>query len=846
MNKFNYKTFLIGYIFFCVTMLFSKDNLNEHFKVLGDQSFNNGNYVQAIKYFIPYKKSTSIPLMKFYASEYLLKSYLKLQEIKKAERELKFMKKFKNLDKENDIKFFTAELLLRNKEYEKAINLYDEVIDSLDANDELFFQTLSHLGNTYITLQRWTSAILTFKKLYNNGANSTHEISASKKIIFAHIMNKEFKDASTLLKEIPQNITKTDLIEYKLLRICLLIKQEIEIPKAETLYLDIKGSINNNLHLTYITALEFSKYFKKQKNIEKSIAYLVDVYNFIPTKIEKRTVLLKIVKEFIDIKQHSKAIEKIKMYLAIQKDEQMKLQMARLYFKIKDFKNSLKIYKELSNSKKISTSLRITIVYEVSSIYERMKEYDNAEQQLHKLLPKLNNINQIGDVLYKISNLYYTQKKFLRAERDLQLIDSKYKNMEKVLSRIINIQILTENYEKGLVSIKEFLNKFPKSTQVQDFLFQHAFLLYKLNKINETQQELLSLLEKYPKHKYAPQSLLVLGEITYNANNYDKALELFAKLAKTYPESVEAPNALYKKLLINSMLAKDKVAMENASILVKKYPKSKYAQNAFFRMSDYFYNKNLPTNAINALRNIVLSYKKKTMSQNDIDIIGKAMFEIAYIKKEKINYDEALYEIEKFENLYTKSSSYADVMFLKGNILYNKGNYEESILAYKNALERKPDETFKIKCKNSIALSSYSHSFQANGEDIKKQYLNEAIKQYSEILKMQRCPIQIKIKNLYMLGKIHSIIKDLQKATEYYNQANDEYLLNLSTKGPRVDLSWFVKSVNALIEIYNQDENIENIKKIIKCHKLLIKMKIGSIENHNIQIKKLKEKISLK
>ncbi len=843
MNKLSVKISVILVIFFiAITIFADKNNLIEKFKSLGEQSFKNGDYSQAKKYFWSYKDRVKDSNSKFYASKYLVEIYLKLQDITATKEELNFIIEHQQKDNKIIIKYFKAEILRLEEEYEKAINLYDEVIDTLKPDDELFFKAIHNLGNTYIKLQRWSSAILTFQKLYNNAIEPTHEILASKKIIFARIINKEFDKAKLLLNEIPKTATKMDLIEYKLLRILFSLKTGIEIEKSEISFQTI---ISNNkfifLNLTYTIAIEFSQYFKNKKNIDKSIKYLVNAYNLTTIQKEKK----QIINEFVAMTKYKKFIKTIKKYLTLYRNDfSMKLQLARLYYEIKDTTNALEIYQELAIEKKISKDLRITVAYESSAIYETMGDYENAEKQLLNAISGLSDINKQGDILYTISNLYYNQKKFDKAEQNLKEIDSKYNDMENVLKRIVDIQILMKKNSNAILTIEQYLKQFPKGKYCQDLLFHHALILYRIKKINEAQTELKSAIKEYPEHKYAPQALFVLGEISFSLDDYQIAIQNFSEIAQTYPKSKEAPNALYRNLLINCMLGENNNAMKAAKLLVQTYPKSLFAHNALFRMSDYFYNKNLPSSAIKALREVILNYKKKTMSQNDIDIIGKAMFEIAYIKEEKINADEALYEIEKFENEYIKSSSFADIMFLKGNILAERLEYQESILAYKSALQRKPDETFKIKCKEAIATSFYASSFQEKDEKSRTQYLKDAIQYRSEILSIETVSTQVKIKNLFKLGKIYEILQDFEKAKEYYKHSKDEYLLNLKT-GMNVNIIWLSKSIYALINIYYKNEN-ENIKEIVKCYNLLIQMELGNETNHNIQINKLNEKYSLK
>ena len=107
----------------------------------------------------------------------------------------------------------------------------------------------------------------------------------------------------------------------------------------------------------------------------------------------------------------------------------------------------------------------------------------------------------------------------------------------KAMINLYNIDITEANYHNALLIINKILN----IKQIENVHKDKAFILYKLNRIEESKNICLFYLKKNNKDLVA---LNIIGQCLFNEQNYDQAIKIFKNILQVEPKNLSALNSL--------------------------------------------------------------------------------------------------------------------------------------------------------------------------------------------------------------------------------------------------------------------------------------------------------------
>lgn len=135
---------------------------------------------------------------------------------------------------------------------------------------------------------------------------------------------------------------------------------------------------------------------------------------------------------------------------------------------------------------------------------------------------------------------------------------------EKELLEIGQTSLFNCDYNNALEVHKQFEQKYPKSSRVDEAIFWTAYSLKELKLYKEAISKYEQLVNNHPKSKWTPDAEYNIAAIyETNLKDYNKAIELYDKISAKYPDSDLNQKSLYRNAQIQERQNDYKNACDN-------------------------------------------------------------------------------------------------------------------------------------------------------------------------------------------------------------------------------------------------------------------------------------------
>ena len=171
-------------------------------------------------------------------------------------------------------------------------------------------------------------------------------------------------------------------------------------------------------------------------------------------------------------------------------------------------------------------------------INKLLKEFENGNKlKSYKELQKIFRKNKNNNLLrYNLAVIQQNLNLNEEAKINYKYL-IKVENNIKAMINLYNIDITEANYHNALLIINKILN----IKQIENVHKDKAFILYKLNRIEESKNICLFYLKKNNKDLVA---LNIIGQCLFNEQNYDQAIKIFKNILQVEPKNLSALNSL--------------------------------------------------------------------------------------------------------------------------------------------------------------------------------------------------------------------------------------------------------------------------------------------------------------
>lgn len=586
-----------------------KTNYNDKINytlILGKKGNSKKKYNKAQKILRNLIKDSNAPKKARASSLYHLgKLYSNHKKFKKASKLFnKVIKKYPDTKYKYYAKLGNADIKLNKKEFKKAKNEYQRLINNSKTPDFIVLNSLNSLANIYKQKNEFAKAAEYYGKII-----SRFKDTATGKQAILNRFNSllKAKKYPKLISEVNNHIessTKSDSLQLQLIKGYAYKKQNFFSHAYSIFRRVFKNSKNRKyIKISFVQAVDCLIKMKELKKA-KALVIAVSSSNLIPNKSKKRLYNLVAPK----IPDLQKRINFLKRLIKRTTDDKIK---SFLYYKLGltfnkygEPRKAIKCFNTIL--KQADGELQSYALYEKSLIFYKLDKYNEALSSTNKILNKYKDTNIFPEtILLKIKLLF------------------KKNDSSKIKSLI----------SKNIDRIKE-------TPQYETVLFYLGYINFYQQKYKKSKKVFKKLIAQKKSEELDNKTNLYLGLIAYKNDNLKKALDIFSPLIKS-KESLKNynPHILYQIANLYFELEKYKKAKEIYKFLLSTN-KNNLVYNVYFKLSEIAQKNDKYKKAIKFL-NKCLDYTVKEIQKNKV----RTKIGFLYIQQDK--YQDATFYFQQ-------------------------------------------------------------------------------------------------------------------------------------------------------------------------------------------------------
>jgi tetratricopeptide (TPR) repeat protein len=390
------------------------------------------------------------------------------------------------------------------------------------------------------------------------------------------------------------------------------------------------------------------------------------------------------------------------------RQQMMSYQLAKYYFKRKDFARAV-IYYERAGYDNLSNEEIADAKFELAYSYFNLKEFEKAK-------PLFNEVHQLpGNKYYYDANYYYgficyRDRQYEEALSAFQKVESrdKYKSLvpyyiaqiyyfegkndealrygENALSRsdiyyrndlsllVGQLYFEKKDFARALPLLKEYVDNSDKVSK--EVMYELSYCYYDQNQVDKAIEGFKQLSNE--KDSLGQNSMYLLGDLYIRTGQLENARSAFLYCADNNSNRIQQEISRFNYAKLSYELGYQDVALSSMNQFINQYPQSVYANEAKEILIQLLAN----TNNYNDALSLYASFDNPTPTMKKVYprlLFGKAT--------EDIN-DGNIGDADDLLNRILRDPNAGDVLpfanFWKGEVSYRNGNYEDAV-KYTNA-----------------------------------------------------------------------------------------------------------------------------------------------------------------
>lgn len=438
-------------------------------------------------------------------------SYLRLRKFKEAQdafQEAQSTAQSKNLEMD-DILLGKASLFTQLEDYEKALAVYNEIINKLP-NSRWFIDAKLGKANCLHELGRYLEAVSAYEEILNKFSQKKELSDQIEKVYFglawSYLKLGKFKEAVDNFRKV------MDISADKTMRLSALcqigdIYQDIgDLQLAVDTYDEILKTYPESLYSDYIQYREGIALLKMDR-------------------VEAATIILQsLSKNF----PKSKFINDAQYY------------MGMAYFKKGDFVASKEQFETLLSRLPVDGELRLNLMFALGTSLGYLKEYRKAIgifERLKKDYAQNEDAIQRSD--FEIANSLYQWGKDQDAVKKFKLIIYKYPKSEVALRTLLwlgDYYLKTKKFEISRRYLNDLISDFSESDKVDEARYIIGLTFKAEKRYDEAINEFKRILSK-DNSKMIIETSLAVASILSETAKLEEATEIYRNIIAKYPDA---------------------------------------------------------------------------------------------------------------------------------------------------------------------------------------------------------------------------------------------------------------------------------------------------------------------
>ena len=351
------------------------------------------------------------------------------------------------------------------------------------------------------------------------------------------------------------------------------------------------------------------------------------------------------------------------------------------------------------------------------------------------------------------------------------------------------IELISSNYQRAFILIKQLLESYPDSDRLSDYYFWYGVLQYEIEK--NSMQTIMAMRQVDINGKRADDRLFLLAKVNHDQKKWAAVNSSILNLKKLYPESQFLEEGLYLQ--------------SQANFEQKQYNSSLEILN---ELENTFYPLKKPVRAID-LRVLVLMALKRYEQADDVlrrSIKMYADFSLIKLRIDvlkHINDSRRIIGVTGLGLSISMSEDQGFLFFHQAEALYEMKQYEQAFTVYSLALKKPPKNKIRfinyrilkihfelgrigeLEQESRMFLSEVKDDYYAkeilhllsgyflerHQKDKAKPYLEQLVANYEKSVRLEELASEQRIEQIVLIGELYNDLDEYEKAERWLNHA---------------------------------------------------------------------------
>jgi len=348
-----------------------------------------------------------------------------------------------------------------------------------------------------------------------------------------------------------------------------------------------------------------------------------------------------------------------------------------------------------------------------ASLYDRALldfqsgRYENAVKKLTEITNgNPANVKQKERVLRCLADCYYMmgekdgdKKNYLKASEHYRYITQFYPDSQKknvtVMYRLAKSYYNLKFYYQGIKEYKNLYNKYPTSVYAAESLFMVGKMLYLTRKYEGAIKEYKKYVKTFPDGKYATAVYLQIGDCYAQMHQFDAADHWYGKALKKWPRLEDVPKNVLMKIGSNFLkVGKYHSASEIFFVYMNLFPQDKNSADILYKLAQSYIGIGQLSLGLKVLTQVIERYPKSKEAQEsaimmaNMGIRSPGLKVPVYILSSLEHYRNPVDTYESMMNNVSQPERKEEILYQKGDALFNKQQYREAFETYTMLLNR--------------------------------------------------------------------------------------------------------------------------------------------------------------
>lgn len=362
--------------------------------------------------------------------------------------------------------------------------------------------------------------------------------------------------------------------------------------------------------------------------------------------------------------------------------------------------------------------------YEWAITAYEMGRYGEAVEVLLPLVRKDDQLEWGGKVYTLLGESYFANEEYTRSIQAFEAaeavtdVDPDVKRQARFQKAWV--QYSNQAYEEAQEIFQALNKEVPDEDVGKEALFWSADAYYNMEEFGPAANQFNQFIQQYPGHELVGPASYSLGWSYFKMGNFEQAIGPFNTFLQEYeaPETALYPYDTDTRLRIGDAY----YALGNYNEAIAAYKQVLGADPggdyALFQIGNGYYRSERTYDAVTTLRKFLRTYPESRLSE-------QAQYNIAYIYLNTGNYSQAVEEFQTVINKYPGTSWAARAQYNIGDTYYNAGDYEKAIAAYREVMEKYPNSDYIIEAANGIEYAQVSSGNTDAGTSVLEEFLEE-------------------------------------------------------------------------------------------------------------------------